>query len=694
MSSYPMKQYQTDNILAARNPSRPLSALDGRVAAYLQHHRTHYVVTTPNQNFVPLPPIGFCHVRLRANLCYGLEDHCQWPQFLAPKYAHLPTIPKRPTSDQDPLAILWWDPSMHNFVPSLTGIVTGLGSLVGTKLELLRVRQDSLIAAISTYTTSSLKPSDFATESAYMLQNRITNAFIRLSSLKTLFTEMVFNITEFQRHCLHLEGFLHYSTTYHPRLDSVYRNSQEVNNLVGAFTMDAESAQRLFHAGVPVWYVEEWDGAPLIRNVLSLVDMTMPGRTLSMIDHDPPFPNIYEGDMVGEGRYAAIYLFALGHLTSQNPFERRPTVNWSSIPQSSNMNFIQGLSESGASRRGGPSHPSSQQHPVASFSAQTSNWNRHGRPPADPNANMRLSGRNPFEPVDSTYSPYGIPAWVDAVRSVAYSRSTIADIENCDSRYVLPDPKLFLGSKNMHAYITTWLQIRMIWEGFIGTDGGALSSQEWRELLNLDLSKPLTGHSHTAQRRRKLYNKLVYNDTTPFATGVQVQLLGARSPSWEGVTYPASQPVPVKIVQQILWSLYKLNFHLEFIALDHRLTSELHPDRARRTDKQLFDRESAIQRCFSPGIFKIVIHPSCNVGLAANSLEERLEYLINAAKVMKSWPGCPELVSQLSTRRQPSSIGNTRGSQFKSAIAQFYCQQFWNQFGRAPQVPHRLFLPQ
>ncbi|KAF9035780.1 hypothetical protein BJ165DRAFT_1305838, partial [Panaeolus papilionaceus] len=215
-----------------------------------------YVVTTPNQNFVPLPPIGFCSVRLRTNLRYGLEDHCQWPQFLAPKYAHLPTIPKRPTNNQDPLAILWWDLSTHDFVPSRTGIVTGLGSLVGTKLELLRVRQDSLLAAVSTYTLLSPKPSDFATESAYVLQNRITNAFICLSSLKTSYTEMVFNITEFQCHCLHLEGFLCYSTTYQHRLDSVYRNSHEVDDLVGAFTMDAESAQCLFHAGIPVWYVE------------------------------------------------------------------------------------------------------------------------------------------------------------------------------------------------------------------------------------------------------------------------------------------------------------------------------------------------------------------------------------------------------------------------------------------------------
>ncbi|KAF9035778.1 hypothetical protein BJ165DRAFT_1409165 [Panaeolus papilionaceus] len=133
-------------------------------------------------------------------------------------------------------------------------------------------------------------------------------------------------------------------------------------------------------------------------------------------------------------------------------------------------------------------------------------------------------------------------------------------------------------------------------------DGGALSSQEWRELLNLDLSNPPTGQSHTAQCCRKLYEKLVYNDTTPFSTGVQVQLLAARPPSWE----------------------------------DRCLTTELHPNHARRSKEQLFDRESVIQQCFSPGIFKVVIRPSRNVGLAADSLEERLEYLINVAKVMKS----------------------------------------------------------
>ncbi|KAF9041436.1 hypothetical protein BJ165DRAFT_1530157 [Panaeolus papilionaceus] len=233
----------------------------------------------------------------------------------------------------------------------------------------------------------------------------------------------------------------------------------------------------------------------------------------------------------------------------------------------------------------------------------------------------------------------------------------------------------------------------MIWEGLLGTDGGALNLQEWREFLNLDLSKPPEGPSHTAQRRRKLYDKLVYADITPFAAGVQVQL-AAISPTWEGTTYPAGQAVPIEVVQQILWSLYELNFHLEFIALDRHLTCQLHPDPKRQTAEQLFDRESAIQRCFAPGIFKIVILPARNVGLASDTLEERLEYLINFAKVVKTWPGCPEFISQLSTRRQASSIGTARASQFENAIAQFYCQQFWNRFRRAPQVPHRLYTPQ
>ncbi|KAF9031289.1 hypothetical protein BJ165DRAFT_1535440 [Panaeolus papilionaceus] len=207
-------QYQIKNILAAQNPNQSITALDGRVAAYLQHHGKHYVITTPNQDFIPLPPIGFRHVRLRANLRYGLEDHCQWPQFLAPKYAHLPTIPRRPISDENPLAILWWDPSMRDFVPSLTGIVTGLGSLAPAKLNLLRAMQDSILSAVSAYSTSTPKPSEFSIESVHVLQNRVTNAFVRLSSLKSSLAEMMFNVTEFQRHCLHLEGFLRYSTTY------------------------------------------------------------------------------------------------------------------------------------------------------------------------------------------------------------------------------------------------------------------------------------------------------------------------------------------------------------------------------------------------------------------------------------------------------------------------------------------------
>ncbi|KAF9041437.1 hypothetical protein BJ165DRAFT_1530158 [Panaeolus papilionaceus] len=130
---------------------------------------------------------------------------------------------------------------------------------------------------------------------------------------------------------------------------------------------------------------------------------------------------------------AAHMTYSNNRLTSQNPFERPSTGNSSlSSSRLSSSRVVQGATE--ASERGTSRSLSHMQgNQAASSRPQSTSRNQQRQPPAPSNDNIRRSGRNPFEPVDNVHSPYRIPAWVEAVRSIGLSSTTNTAIEKGDT---------------------------------------------------------------------------------------------------------------------------------------------------------------------------------------------------------------------------------------------------------------------
>ncbi|PPR00730.1 hypothetical protein CVT24_000954 [Panaeolus cyanescens] len=670
-------EYRDSSILAGRDTSKQLTGLDGRVATHLCHQGTHYVISSPNQDYVPLPPIGRRELRLRANLRYGLEDHCQWPQFVVPKFKHLVTLPRKPTNAASPLHIIWWDPNPSDFVSTTSGVATGLGTLASGKLQLLSAAMTTLLESVSQFTNTSPTPSDNAMESFCILQNQLKFAMNTLKCSKQSFTQTVFSVTEFQRCFLHLHGFLSFMKTYRLRFDGAFPTPRDADNVMGGFTNNPATAQVLFQAGIPVWYIEVWDGTPLSRNILKVVDITMPNLSIVMGDHAPPFATIFMGDMLSEGRYAAIYLYAANHVASGDRFASR-TTGTSAPPAAPSIRT--------ANMHIGTSNTS-----LAYSDPRQGQWR-------DPQARIIETGRSRFTPLDSVYAPYSIPAWASALQNVHCSTANIADINGVQTQYVLPDPGLFAGSNNIQRYIRTFLQIRHAWLAIIASGGSPLLSQEWRHILNMDLTKPPpTGSSRTAQQRRQAWEKLQIKPNE-LNHGVQIQGMSVGVPEWNGQQYPEGTDIPASVIREILWWIYEQNFTHELIALDLRLTDALHPEH--RTAKDLAEREFRhIAPCFgstATSCFKLYTVVDRNVGLSANTLVERLPHIQSLAKLMKTWKGqpIPYIILQNCDRRQIQYIGSVVGAEFEKAVADFYCQMFWNQFGRAPQIPHRLNRPE
>ena len=140
------------------------------------------------------------------------------------------------------------------------------------------------------------------------------------------------------------------------------------------------------------------------------------------------------------------------------------------------------------------------------------------------------------------------------------------------------------------------------------------------------------------------------------------------------------------VVCQILWELYELNFTYEFISLDHRACDNLDL----MDNERLLERESSISKCFVIDTFKSAPLPIHNCGLAADDLRVRLPYLQEVVRVMMAWKGSKPTAFY----RADLPLDDHQAKELEDTVAKYYCQQFYDYFGRAAQVPHHLFPAQ
>jgi hypothetical protein len=208
----------------------------------------------------------------------------------------------------------------------------------------------------------------------------------------------------------------------------------------------------------------------------------------------------------------------------------------------------------------------------------------------------------------------------------------------------------------------------------------SMSNQHWRDILSTNLSS-LPGLSDTKamKRQQRIHDILMPTFSDP---GVRARITAGEPYVWQRRSYlPGVLPVE-NVVRQILWELYELNFIYEFISLDRRACENLD-----LTDnEQLLKRESLISKCFAVNTFKSAPIPSRNCGLAADNPRERLPYLQQVVRVMMAWKGIKPPAfnrADLFVDRQAEDL--------EDIVAKYYCQQFYGYFGRAAQVPHRLF---
>ena len=120
---------------------------------------------------------SFClfkkEVKLHADVCYGPNDLTLWPQPYVESCCHLGAIPRKTDDLNNPLSIMWWDPTSDDFESFGAGVVNGLGELSGSKLLSLQKTMHSLESRIEDH------------KEAFPQQNKFLLLLVRVMQLTT-----------------------------------------------------------------------------------------------------------------------------------------------------------------------------------------------------------------------------------------------------------------------------------------------------------------------------------------------------------------------------------------------------------------------------------------------------------------------------------------------------------------------------
>ena len=226
----------------------------------------NYCVTALNTTYVPRLVLGNVDIALRSDGRFGVEDPLNWPQLYCPHLKYLPFIPNRP-GDKDPASALWHCPQEADFIRA-NDDPSGhaFGYLTSRKLRVLH----EVVAALDPHRVKFL-----AMQPAPIQAVVDQVAFLKAALHNTL---GLFAVPSTYRGLVALWGRLHrcwceywafmrwyvvmrHSVMANPEAPLKFGNDTDLEpglgcGIKGAYTLDPSEAQKLYAAGVPVWYIQ------------------------------------------------------------------------------------------------------------------------------------------------------------------------------------------------------------------------------------------------------------------------------------------------------------------------------------------------------------------------------------------------------------------------------------------------------
>lgn len=268
--------------------------------------------------------------------------------------------------------------------------------------------------------------------------------------------------------------------------------------------------------------------------------------------------------------------------------------------------------------------------------------------------------------------------------------------------FTVPDGLIFLDEKNGREYLLAWLVIRTSWmstlTGFERRQTALPNPQQWRIYLRqIGLEYKLvrkndrqshlpnpTGTSRAGCRKQKCLDSARDIFTAPkpnrdFLTSI----------SWNHhiVWTKGSINLEVMDYRVAVWDVQEHNFRAELFSLDRCIMRDLwnSPWLER-------SREQKVQAVFFSESTVMVSLPSGFKSIASELPADRCSFVEAFRRLLADWPGeTPRSLAALEFRKQVDGeeIWNFDVMHVVERMAfSFYCQTFFDYFGRAPTIPH------
>lgn len=323
--------------------------------------------------------------------------------------------------------------------------------------------------------------------------------------------------------------------------------------------------------------------------------------------------------------------------------------------------------------------------------------------------------RSKWEPSSHPLMPNHNPAWFDALCKVNRNIPRPSDFCKEWTGYMYPDPGMLtaFGEAKCLQAITVWLAIRAVRRSQVLAPLNhlppPLSAGRWREFFwlanrhDFNPAQALPGDANDKVTKAMDSAVLMFgrDDAARMHLDVpEVQFHGSTFP----VTHGAAVGITQRDIRRILWELAEMNWRYEVFALDRVAAAaewakdDADIDRMRLVER-VFGPQSSIAVSSWPSSESLVLH--------SNNLY-RVGTLSHLRHLMLSWRDCPKAISEQSADmeipdRAWSSIRelnvvmceklcNPQVVQLENDIRAFYCQSFFQYFGRPPVLP--LHLPE
>ncbi|KAJ3751683.1 hypothetical protein EV360DRAFT_89480 [Lentinula raphanica] len=331
-------------------------------------------MTSPNMEVLTVPLLGRQTISLRQQMHYGEHDPCLVAQPFSSQMPWLSVI-QYPYTDGYASAIPWVLPVEEEFEP-----------IDGHKLA------ENPLGTIPVHYTH--RPSIASQSSEPVYKKRMNDYSSRLRYLLTklasplLFDEAIHCWVTAQRNLLELEALHLWFSEVQPTFDTPSIGKiPPTRNVVGAFTDRGDVAEKLYRAGIPVWFIRKTG----TESTICIVHWSTPEKPV-------PMRKLPDQILADTRKWRRSSVSTQSPPLSLLSTPERSIIPGPSLPSSSAMSA-------------GPSSPSHGPSRSASHSSRT-------KPYSVPVKQAKQEVRNKFLFVDSPLAPKPITPWQQAAEII------------------------------------------------------------------------------------------------------------------------------------------------------------------------------------------------------------------------------------------------------------------------------------